>query len=154
MAVDADNGLRAIGDVGQDVADQRPELLGNGVSHRVRDVDGTRSRGNGGLDHLIEVLGIRARRVHGREFDVLAAGARLLHRGNGHLENLITALAQLALQMYFRSPNEGVDACPGCALQSLRGPLDIMGKGPGQSADHGALHFPGNAPHRLEILLG
>jgi hypothetical protein len=59
-----------------DERDALAELVGRGVAHRVGDVDGAGAGLDGGLDGLVEELGLGAARVLGAELDVGAEAAR------------------------------------------------------------------------------
>ena len=151
VTVHGDHGLFDVGHVLPDAPDESAELLRRGVAHGVGDVDGRRARLDRGLQHLVEVLDVRARCVHGRELDVLhvATGAR--HHFNGPLAGLFPREAELVLEMDVRRRDERVDADLGRALQGFPGAVNVLRARAGQAADCRAFHFLRDAPHGLKV---
>ena len=64
------------------------ELLRLRVSDRVRDVDVARTRAGGLLEHRDEEVDVRARRVLGRELDLVGVLARAAHRAHRAVDAL------------------------------------------------------------------
>ena len=65
VAVDGDDRLVDVGHVLLDAADERLELVGDGVAHGIGDVDGGGPGGDALLHQRVDVVGVGAGRVHG-----------------------------------------------------------------------------------------
>jgi len=133
--------------------DERRELLGGGVAHRVRDVD----HGRAGLDgrgHGPEhEAGVRPHRVLARELDVVDLPAGLADGGDAHLDDLVLAAAQHVLEVHRRERREDVDARARRARERPRRGLDVGPLGPGERGHHGPAHLAGDGAHRGEVPL-
>ena len=143
-----------IGDMLHQVLDLGPELLGDGVAHRIREIQG----GGPGLDdrgkNLDHVIQVAPGGVHGRKLHVGGVAAGVLHRGHRHLQHLFPGLAHLVLQMDVGGGNKGVNPGIGGLLDGLPAGVDVLGESPGQAGDLRSPDFPGHRPHRLEIPRG
>ena len=93
VAVDTDNGPIDIGHFLANIADNAAKLVGNGVAHGIGNIDGRRTRVNGGFNHVEEILRICARSIHRRKLHILAMRLGSLNRINRHLQDLIGRFA-------------------------------------------------------------
>jgi hypothetical protein len=134
--------------------DQFEVFTGRGEADRIRHVDRAGTGLDDGAEQLDEEVGFGARRVFGRELDVLAQGTRLAHAGDRTLDDLGLAHAQFHFAMDRARRDEDVDA-------RLRGVLQCCGRG----ADIGlvAARQPANLRiadtacdrlHGVEVVLG
>ena len=151
MAVDRDYGLLDVVHVLADAADEPSELLRGGIAHSIGNVDSRRARHDHGLQHFVQVLRIRPRRVHGRELHVLHIATRARHHLHGALQGFLSGQPELVLEVDVRRRDEGMDADLGRALQGFPGAVDVLRARAGKATDRGALHFLRDAPHSLEI---
>ena len=154
VAVDADNGVSTVGYLIEDSGDQRPKLLGHGITHGVGDVDRRRPRRDGRRDDFVEIVRLSAGSVHGRKLDIVAVRLGLLHCRHRHFQHLFSALAQLAREVNIRRANKGVNPRPRRVSERLAGPLDVLGHGAGQPANYRPGNFLPNAAHGLKVLVG
>ena len=113
MAVDREGDAAKLRAQFLDAADEGAVLLGQGVADRVRQVD----RGRAGPDRLAaderEELELGARRVLGRELDLVGALGRVAHRPSDAFENLAGLELELALHVHGARRDEDMD--PGAA---------------------------------------
>ena len=154
MAVDADNGVAAVGHLGEDLGNQCPKLFGHGITYCVWNVDRRGPGRNRRRDDLVEVIRLGARGVHGRKLDIVAVRLGLLHRCHCHFQHLFAALAQLAGEVNVRRADKGVNPRPGRALERRAGSVNVFGHGAGQPADYRPCNFLPNAAHGLKVLVG
>src|SRR5438309_587667 len=157
VTVHGEHGLAAVLDVLPDLHDPVEPLLGNGVAHGVRDVDGAGPRVDDRLQHLAHVVEVRAGGVLGRELHVLAVRPRVLDRVDGRLQDLGPALPELVLEVDVRGGHKGMDAGALRVLDRLPRPVDVGEPHPAEPADDGrplqGAHLLGDLAHRLEILV-
>ena len=153
VAVDRDHRLVDVGHVVPDLADEVGELLGIGIAHRVRDVDGGGTSLNGALDAAEEEVGLGARGIHAAPLDIVGvapgAGDALDHA----LVDLLGIELELVLAMQRRGADEGVDALAFRGLERFAGAVDIALRGAGEPADHALLHALRDLVHGAEVAL-
>src|SRR5213080_2807637 len=106
--------------------EQRAVFLGERVPRRVGDVDRARAGLDHGREDLDHVIGVAARGVLGREFDVVEVLLRTRDRPHGGVEHVLPAHHELVLQMDVRGGNEDVDAGPLGALDGTDGTVDVL----------------------------
>ncbi len=123
MAVDADDG--AIAQRLDDAADQRAVFLGRRVADGIGNVDRARSGGDHRLRDLLQEIGIGARAVLRRKFDVVDVAASQFDRGHGFVEHLLLGFLELVLEVDIAGGDEGVDARALGMRQGLGGALHI-----------------------------
>ncbi len=149
--MDAEHRLRNIGHLGPQVAEQAREFFRDRVPHRVRNINRRGARGNDCLDHLGQILGLRARRVFRRKLDIVKVLTRQLHTLNGLPQHLVAIQLQLVLPVYGARGKEYVQTPALRVSQRLAGLLDVARGTTGQCADHRPLDLPGDHLHGLEI---
>jgi hypothetical protein len=86
VAVHRPDGLVGIGNALAQVADELAVELGDGVAHRVGDVDGGGAFGDHRFQHTAQEVGVRPVAVLGRKLDVAAQVARKAHGLTGLLK--------------------------------------------------------------------
>src|SRR5512145_2108350 len=93
-----------------DAGDERAELVRQGVTDRVWDVERGRPTLDGEREHLVEELRLGAARVLRTEFDIRAELTSKGHHDPRLLEHLLATHPELVFAMDRRSGDEGVDA--------------------------------------------
>ncbi len=134
--------------------DQSPIFAGNGIAHRVGDVDGRGTRLKDGVEHLHQVVDVAPGGVFGGELNVLTKVPGDPDGLYGGLQHFGPGSSELVFQVDVRSGDEGVNPGLVRSLQGLPGPLDIHSIGPAQTGDGGLPHLAGNGLHGLEVSLG
>jgi hypothetical protein len=134
--------------------DELAELRGDGVAHRVGDVD----RGGPGPDDLLDQAAeegqLAAAGVLGGELHLVGPLAGEAHRPHGHLHHLVGILLELVLHVDRRAGQEGVDAAPLGRLEGLGRRLQVLLHAAGQRGDGRALDLLGDQPAGLELVGG
>ena len=147
-----DNILEALHLVEQ-ISNQCAELLGQGITHRVRNVDRRRSRGDHRFDHIAEVIPVRPRGIHRGKLDVGRVAPGMSDGGPGLFQSLISRLFQLILQVNVRRGHEGMNARVGRLLDGLPGAVDIVRICPGKTRNLATPDLPGDLLDGKEIPL-
>ncbi len=91
VAVNAEGHLVGAANVLRQEREDVVEFLGHRVADGVGHVDRGRAGFDHGFDHFAQELGFGARGVLGRELDVLAQAARVLHAFDGRVDDLLLA---------------------------------------------------------------
>ena len=154
MAVHRNHGLIDIGNTAIDAGDQLTELRGCGIAHCVGNVDRGGTGFDGGLDHLMHVVGITAAGVLAGELNIVDERAGIGDHLAGDGEHLSAGFAQLVLEVDVAGGDEGVDAAVGGGGHSLGAGFDVAPGSAGQAADHraiGGADAGGDALHGVEI---
>ena len=151
VAVDRDDRPADVRHPREEQRDQIAELLGDGIAHRVGDVDRCRARGDDRFDHLAEITSIAPGRVHRREFHIPRVTAGMGDRRNGLLEDLGARLPELVFKVDVRRRDEGVDPGRRRPGDGLPGAFDVGGVRPGERRDLTATDLPGDLLHRCKI---
>jgi hypothetical protein len=154
VTVHADQGAVDVADVLADRRDQRPELVGERVAGRVRDVDDRRAGVDHRLERFEEVLEIGAAGIFRRVLDVVAERAGVGNGFDAAAEHIAPVGAQLPLDMDVRHREHHVDLLALGILDGLPHGIDIRTRRPRQRGDHRASNLPGDPLHRLEIAGG
>ena len=119
VAVDGDDRLVDVGHVLLDAADERLELVGDGVAYGIGDVNGCGAGRDALLEQRVDVERVGAGRVHGRELDVGAVLLGPRHGRAGHLPHLVAVLLQLVHHVDVGGGEEDVDAGLGGVFHRL-----------------------------------
>ncbi len=138
----------------EQIGDQRTELIGQRIPHGVRNVDRRGSCGDDRFNDFTEVIPVRPRGIHGREFDVGRVAPGMGYGGPGLFQNLGPRLFQLILQVNVRRGQEGMNARVGRLLDGLPGPVNIFRICPGKTCNLATPDFPGDLLDGEEIPLG
>ncbi len=137
-----------------DGLDEGAEFLGNGVSHRVGDVEGGGPAVGGSAEDLGEKCRVGSACVLRGELDVLDEAARVRH-GLSHLgEYLFRGHLELELHVDGACGDERVDSRFLRPLDRLGGCEDIFPSCPGKSGDNRAVHLLRDELDRLEVAGG
>jgi hypothetical protein len=135
----------------REAREQRADFPRRGVAHGIGDVHRRRA----GLDHrrqrFDEEFRLRADRVLGREFDVVAQLARTAHRRKAGFQHLPAAHAELVLAMDRAGGEEDVDARVPRLPGGARDRFDVRELRAGEAADHRTLDIRGNCAYGFEI---
>ena len=151
VTVNGQDSLTHIWDPVPDGGDEVPELIGYGVSHRVRDVDGLRTGLYNSLYDFAKVFHVASRRVFRRKLHAVSVPRSVTHGIDGSLSHLVVGLLEFEFDVDVRSCDEGVDPRLFSLLQRLPCPVNILFAGPAKTGHRGLLHRPGYGPHRLEV---
>ena len=151
MAVDRDDRLVDVGYAVEQHRDERRELLGNGVTHRIGNVDGRGAGGDRGFDGAAEEIGLRAGTVLATPLHVVAEIARACNAVDDRLVHLLGLHLQLVFHVQRAGCNEGVDAFALGRFERFRRAFDILPVGPRQPAYDRGGDGLGNLLHGLEI---
>ena len=127
------------------------EFLGHGITDRIRHIDRRGAGLDGGLDHFPEEIQFRARSVFGRELDVLAQAAGILHALDRGVDDLLFRHAELVLAMDRTRGQEHVDARFRRHFHGTPDLVDVLAVATRESGNDRALHFPGDLVHRLPV---
>src|SRR5207248_5993452 len=106
-----------------------PELCGNGVADRIRNVQSSCAGLDHRFKHLEKKLGLSAGRVFRREFDVIAKRACQADRFSSLVDALLARDSQLVLQVDVRSREKHVYARTYRSPQSLGSTFNVMARG-------------------------
>ena len=154
MAVHGKNGAVDIRYMFLHVADHVIILRGRGEAHGIRQVH----RGSPGiddrLDHLRQVVELRAAGVLGGELHVIHQALGETHPGHGHGDDLLLALLELELAVQRAGGQESVDA-PAIARRchGLRRPPNVILHAASQARNAALLHHARNGVHGLKVAL-
>jgi len=127
-------------------AEHRCVLDRQGIPHRVRKIDRGRARGDGRFHDAAQKLQIAARRVLGRELNVVRIAAGALHGLACPLEALVAAEPQLALEMQVGGGDDDVHPGPRSRSHGLTGQVDVPVVAARERGDHGTAHGLGDRP--------
>ena len=151
--MDREHRLVRVGNAGEQLADGVTELLGNGIAHCVRDVDG----GGAGIDHCLDdaaqEIQLGTARILTGKLHIPHMIAGMFYRRHRMLDHLIRRQAQLVLHMDRAGRQEGMNAPGFCPGQGFCRPVDIRRLGTGQGANGGFAHGVGNGLHRQKVPL-
>ena len=106
-----------------------------------------------GFDDVVEIGPIGPGGVHRGEFHIVAMRFGPFHRVDSHLQDFIRGFSDHG-SVVGRGADKGVDSGIGGAFERLTGAVDVFIDGPGQTADGGAFHLVGNAPHGFKVFIG
>ena len=137
---------------GDHVGEDPGIVAGQGVAHRIRQVDGGRASLDGGFDRPAQEVRIGAGGVFSRPLHVLRIFARQGDRSGDGLDHLIRRHAQLGRHVQFGGGYEGMDAAALGRLQSFGAALYIAGRGAGQTRDHRPDNGRGDPADALEVV--
>ena len=138
VAVDRQDRLVDVRDRVLQMTDDAAEFVGEGVAHRVGDVDRRGARVDRGLDHAAEFGKRRAAGVFAGEFHVVRVLRRALDGGDRHVADLVVVLAKLVANVDFGGGDEGVDAAARGDLERFAAGVDVLFDGPRETAGDGA----------------
>ena len=151
VAVHGDDGLVDVRHVLLDLLQEVRELLRDRVAHGVRDVHGRRARLDALRQHPVDVLEVRARRVHRRELDVRAVLRRARHLRPRHLEHVLLVLLELVHDVDVRARQEDVDARVLRVPYRLPAGVDVSRHRARQAGDRRAAHLFRDRRHGFEV---
>ena len=135
VTVSTQDRLLDIGHVLLQVPEDRPELLGRRVAHRVGDVDRGGSRVDRLFDHFAEKIQLGACRVLRRELHVVAVPGRPAHHLDGRCDDLRLVHLQLELAVDRAGGQEYVEASLLGILQRRPRTIDVLDPTPRQAAN-------------------
>ena len=144
------DGRNALAHLGKHVA----VLLGGGVAHRVRHINGGGAGFHGNAHHFDKEFAVRACGVLGRELHVLTQCACQPHRLTAQIQSLLAANLQLVFQMQVARSEEDVDAGAVGKLQRARRHFNVFGFGARQRGDARLADGLRDGGNRGEIALG
>jgi hypothetical protein len=127
------------------------EFLGDRVTDGVGHVDRGRAGFDHGFDHFTQELGLGARGILGRELDVLAQAARVLHAFDGGVDDLLFSHVELVLAMDRAGGEEHVDARPGGHLDRAPRLVDVLAVAAREARDDRAPHFTRDFMHGFPV---
>src|SRR4029077_10819184 len=135
-----------------DRADDSGELLRDGVTHGVRNID----RGRAGIDRSLhkaaEKIQVRAGGVFRREFHVRAQRPGVGHGAVYLFKRLVARDFELALQMQIRAGQEYVDPRMTGLIQRSPRAADVRLTGTGQSSNNRAAELCGDEVYGPEVI--
>ena len=144
VAVHGEHRLVHAGHPFPDAPDELAELRGDGVAHRVGDVDGGGPGPDDLLDQAAQEVELAAAGVLGAELHLVRPLAGVAHGPHGHLHHLVGLLLELVLHVDRRAGQEGVDAAPLGRAEGLGGRLQVLLHAAGQRGDGRALDLLGD----------
>ena len=135
-----------------EVPDATAELVGQAVTGGIGDVHDGCAGIDDGLDDLRQERIVGTTGVLGIELDVLDIAFRMLDGGHRTLDALVLGDAELVMDMAGANADARVDTRTFGVLQRLRGAVDVLGHGTGQSDDGGVIASQlGDAADALEV---
>ncbi len=142
---------RPFADVAAQFGDALGDLLGQEDAYGVGDVDGARTRFDGGVDDLFHEAHFAASRVFEAELHVLDESPGVLYGVDGAADHFVGFHAQFVLHVDGARGDEGVDALFGCGGDGFSRGFDVSFDRPGQGADGGVFDPLGDAGDGVEI---
>src|SRR5258705_8340653 len=133
------------------VRHQSAELRRDGVSGRIRHLDDSSARADHFAKYLDQKLRIAARRVLGRELDIVGKPFGVAHGFNGSFENLLAVHAKFVFQVDIGSRDESVDAWMSRMLDCFQRTLNVGLLGAREAYDARTANFFTDSAHRIEI---
>ena len=94
-----ENGFISVGNTLQQGFDFITELFRNGITHGVRNIDGTRTSVDGGFNNAAQEIVFRTAGVFAGKLHIFDKTAGFFHRIHGLLHHLIRLHAQLVLHV-------------------------------------------------------
>ena len=152
VTVHADDRVIDVPHVGDDIRDELSELVRDGVSDGVRNVDRRSAGGDGGFNHLVQIIRLGTDRIHRGELDVLALSPGKLDGIDGHFEDFLRRFSHHGT-MLGRTADERMQPRLRGAGQSFSGTFDVEPDRAGQTADPGAFDLVRDAFNRLEVFV-
>src|SRR5919108_1318356 len=151
MAMSApDHPVAARGSLDQ-IGYQGAKLRWNRVSSRIRHIDDLRSYANHFAEHLQQKIRVAARRILGREFDVVSELLGVAYSLHRRFHDLLPRHSQFVLQMDIGRGDERMDAGVPGMFDGLQSPVDIRFLGARETDYPRTTDFFAHSSHRVEI---
>ena len=131
--------LVGIGNALNDLADHFAKLVGDGVPHCVRNIDGSRARINGRFDNPAEEIYFRTACILAGKLHIRAQISSPLDRANCLLDNLVRLQAQLVLHVNRTGGNERMNTAAIGACECFRRAVNVSIHRPREATDGAVL---------------
>lgn len=151
VAVTAESGFIAVGDVGDDVGEEVSVFLGGGVTGGIGDIDDGGPGGDDGFDDLVDVFFICAARIFHEVFDIVGELACEFDGVDSGFECLFAGHSEFVLEVIFADAESGVDATSFGRFECFGGDFDIFLSCARESADGDPFEFFGEGFYRFKV---
>ena len=131
--------------------DERGELFGYRISHRVGNIDRRRAGPDRTFDDPAQKIVLGARAVFGRPLDIGAQVTRMGNAVDDCLMHLFRLHLQLDPHMQRTGRQKSMDPRLGRALQGFPGAVDILDRGARQTGDRAGFDDGGDFANGFEI---
>ena len=155
MAVNGKRCLIHVGNVFHQILDTTTELIGQGVSRGIRNIDDGCTSGDSSLNDFGEELIIGATSIFSIELNIVDVFLSVFHGSSGTLKNLFRRGAKLVVNMAVRNANTSMDTRALALGQSACGGVDVLFNCARKSADNSTISYLGhNLLNRFKVTRG